>query len=58
MNVKIPLLLIGSLATLLLDGCMRARVDESREMATSIAANESVVVLAKPQIEGSGAEGE
>jgi hypothetical protein len=58
MNVRIPLLLIGSLAPLVLGGCMRARVDESREMATAIAANESVVVLAKPQIEGSGAEGE
>jgi hypothetical protein len=58
MNVKIPLLLIGSLTPLLVGGCMRARVDESREMATAIAADESVVVLAKPQIEGSGAEGE
>jgi hypothetical protein len=58
MNVRIPLLLIGSLTPLVLGGCMRARVDESREMATAIAANESVVVLAKPQIEGSGAEGE
>ncbi len=37
---------------------MRARVDESRELSTAIAANESVVVLAKPQIEGAGAEGE
>jgi hypothetical protein len=37
-------------------GCMRARVDESRELATSIAANESVVVLAKPQIDGAVAE--
>ncbi|MGC4029435.1 MAG: hypothetical protein QM696_11215 [Steroidobacteraceae bacterium] len=37
-------------------GCMRARVDESREVATAIAADESVVVLAKPQIEGAGAE--
>lgn len=37
-------------------GCMRARVDESREQVTAITADESVVVLAKPQIEGAGAE--
>jgi hypothetical protein len=46
------------LALLTLCGCMRARVDESRELATSIAANESVVVLAKPQIDGAAAEGD
>jgi hypothetical protein len=46
------------LAPLLLGGCMRARVDESRELATAIDASESVVVLAKPQIEGAGAESE
>jgi hypothetical protein len=40
----------------LLAGCMRARVDESRELATAIGKTESVVVLAKPQIEGAGAE--
>src|SRR5512139_3866005 len=42
----------------LLAGCMRARIDESRELSTTIAADESVVVLAKPQIEGAGAEAE
>ena len=48
-----------SLAALsLLAGCMRARIDESREMDTIIAADESVVVLAKPQIEGAGSEAE
>jgi hypothetical protein len=36
---------------------MRARVEETREHATVIAADEAVVVLAKPQIEGAGAEG-
>jgi hypothetical protein len=36
---------------------MRARVEESRELATVIAEHEAVVVLAKPQIEGAGAEG-
>lgn len=58
MNARIPLLLAGSLAPLLLGGCMRARVDESRELATAIGAQERVVVLAKPKIEGAGAEGE
>lgn len=33
-------------------------MDESRELATSISATESVVVLAKPQIEGAAAESE
>ena len=42
----------------LLGGCMRARIDESRELNTTVAADESVVVLAKPQIEGAGAEAE
>ncbi|MEO6186107.1 MAG: hypothetical protein ABIP38_08765 [Steroidobacteraceae bacterium] len=51
-------LIVVPLAPLLLAGCLRARVDESREMATAIDASESVVVLAKPQIEGAGAEAE
>lgn len=37
-------------------GCMQARIEESREMPTQIAAGEAVVILAKPQIEGAGAE--
>jgi hypothetical protein len=41
---------------MLLYGCMRSRVDESREQDTAIESTESVVVLAKPQIEGAGAE--
>ncbi len=52
------MLIAGMLAPLLLGGCMRARVDESRELATAIGSNESVVVLAKPQIEGAAAEGD
>jgi hypothetical protein len=43
---------------LLLSGCMQARIEESREMATPIAKGERVVILAKPQIEGAGAEDE
>jgi hypothetical protein len=58
MKSRISLLLVGSLTPLLLGGCMRARVDESRELSTAIGRDESVVVLAKPQIEGAGAEGE
>ena len=37
-------------------GCMQARVEESRELPTKIASNEAVVILAKPQVEGAGAE--
>lgn len=36
-------------------GCMSARVEESRELPTQIAAGEAVVILAKPQIEGAAA---
>ena len=43
-------------AGLLLSGCMQARIEESREMATPLAKGERVVILAKPQIEGAGAE--
>lgn len=58
MNARVPLLIVGVLAPLLLGGCMRARVDESRELPSAIGTDESVVVLAKPQIEGVGAEGD
>ena len=46
------------LALLPLTGCMQARIEESREMATPLAKGERVVILAKPQIEGAGAEDE
>lgn len=55
MNTRLILVVIAALP---LAGCMRARIDESREHATAIDATESVVVLAKPQIEGAGAESE
>lgn len=45
-----------SLVLLGLSGCLRSRVQESRELPTLIGADEAVVVLAKPQIEGAGAE--
>jgi hypothetical protein len=53
---RILILTIPVVATVF-TGCMRSRVDESRELATAITSSESVVVLAKPQIEGAGAEG-
>lgn len=53
-----PLLVALPLLPALLTGCLRARVDESRELATAITSTESVVVLAKPQIEGAAAEAE
>ena len=37
-------------------GCMSARIEESRELPTQIAAGEAVVILAKPQVEGAAAE--
>lgn len=50
-RIAFPLIVALSLA-----GCMQARVEESREMPTKIAKGEAVVILAKPQIEGAGAE--
>jgi hypothetical protein len=44
------------LGVLLAGGCMQARIEESREMATPIGKGERIVILAKPQIEGAGAE--
>jgi len=56
--MRFPLLVALPLLPALLAGCLRARVDESRELATAITSTESVVVLAKPQIEGAAAESE
>lgn len=53
MNTRLVLV---AAAMLPLAACMRAQIDESREQDTRIVATESVVVLAKPQIEGAGAE--
>jgi hypothetical protein len=43
------------LSLLLLGGCMSARVEQSRELQTTVAQGEAVVILAKPQIEGAAA---
>jgi hypothetical protein len=50
-RIAVPLVL--ALATA---GCMQSRIEESREMPTKIVKGEAVVILAKPQIEGAGAE--
>jgi hypothetical protein len=52
----VAMLPVASLCLVALSGCMHARTDESRELQTKIAADEAVVILAKPQIEGAAAE--
>lgn len=42
--------------TLLLSGCMTAKIEETREAATRIDSREAVVLLAKPHLEGAGTE--
>ena len=49
-------LIICALGCVALVGCMRARTDEVREMATVVGADEGIVVLAKPQTDGAGTE--
>jgi len=48
----------ASLAMLaaLASACMTSKVDETRQVAASIQANESIVLLKKPQLEGVGTE--
>jgi len=50
--------LAGTVATVAvaLSGCMTAKIEENRQAATKIAANEAVVLLAKPHLEGAGTE--
>jgi hypothetical protein len=40
-----------------LTGCMTAKIEEVRDAPTRITANEAVVLLAKPHLEGTGTEG-
>ncbi len=56
MRHPFPTIITSVSTVLLVSACMSARVDESREMATAITSDESVVILAKPQIEGAGTE--
>ena len=46
---------VGAVA-LFAAGCMTAKVDETRQVAAAIQADESIVVLKKPQLEGIGTE--
>lgn len=46
----------GLALAVLLQGCMTAKVDETRQVAASVQAGESIVVLKKPQLEGVGTE--
>jgi len=41
-----------------LAGCMTSKVDETRQMASAVQPNESIVILTKPQLEGVGTEGD
>jgi hypothetical protein len=50
-RVLLPLAGLG-----LLSGCMTAKLDENRFIPTQIATDEKLVILAKPQVEGTGAE--
>jgi hypothetical protein len=46
----------GAGITLILSGCMTAKLEETRNTTTAIAAGEAVVLLAKPHVEGMTAE--
>lgn len=43
-------------ALLGLGGCMHAVIEQTRELPTAISSTEAVVILAKPNVEGSGTE--
>lgn len=47
---------VGVGVCLTLGGCMTAKIEELREAPTQITSSEAIVVLAKPQLEGTGAE--
>jgi hypothetical protein len=44
------------LVAVLASGCMTSKVEETRQVAASIQAHESIVLLKKPQLEGVGTE--
>jgi hypothetical protein len=48
----------AGMLVLLLSGCMTSKVDETRQVASPILADESIVLLKKPQLEGVGTEEE
>ena len=51
-------LLAGLAACIAIAGCMTAKVDETRQTTSAVQAGESIVVLRKPQLEGTGTEEE
>ena len=53
---SLPYAAMGAATLLSLSGCMTARLEESRNTTTAIAAGEAVVLLAKPHVEGISAE--
>jgi hypothetical protein len=54
-----PVRLLTSLASCIaIAGCMTAKVDETRQTTSAVQAGESIVVLRKPQLEGTGTEEE
>lgn len=46
----------AAVAAAFASGCMTSKVDETRQVAATIQANDSIVVLKKPQLEGIGTE--
>jgi hypothetical protein len=48
--------LLLALACLGLAGCMHVKIDESREVEAMVGSSESVVLLAKPELQGVGSE--
>ena len=55
-NSSILLAGAGAVITLTLSGCMTAKLEETRNTTTAIAAGEAVVLLAKPHVEGMTSE--
>lgn len=47
---------IATCVAFALSGCMTAKIEELREAPTQITANEAIVLLAKPHLEGTGTE--
>ena len=47
---------VSCMVVALAAGCMTSKVDETRQIASPIEANESIVLLKKPQLEGVGTE--
>lgn len=56
MPVTRILRLLPALAIVACAGCMHVKIDESREVALAVGADESVVLLAKPELQGVGSE--